>query len=338
MFRGQSRLLGYLLPFALAAFVLIPFQASAQLRGANDRETFVNSPPTLTLTSDTSVVSACTEGKLPRVQLNAQASSPAGNPIRYRWTTSAGSIVGEGPVVTWDLAGLSPGYYKAFIEIVTGDGDGACQAFSSRSILVNPCALPKPVCPNVSVTCPTAVAVDQPITFTSNVAGGIPASTHIYEWTVSAGTIIEGQGTPTIKVDTTGLAGETIRATLTMGGLPLNCSDSCAVQIPVPPRTCRKFDEFPDIARNDEKARLDNYAIELQNDPTSTAYVTFYPGRSGKSADAQRHTSRIVDYLVNSRGIDSRRIVTRVGPARDELIVELWACPQGVTAPSLREE
>jgi PKD-like domain len=333
MYRSQGRLLGYLLPLALAAFVLVPSQASAQLRGANDRENFVNSPATLTLTSDTSVVSACTEGSLPRVKLNAQANSPSGNPIRYRWTTSAGRIIGEGPVVTWDLAGLSPGYYKAFIEIETGDGDLYCQAFSSRSILVNPCALPRPVCPNVSVSCPTSVVIDQPITFTSNVTGGIPAGAHIYEWSVSAGTIIEGQGTPTIKVDTRGLAGETIRATLTMGGLPLNCSDSCAVQVPIPQRTCRKFDEFPAIARNDEKARLDNYGIELQNDPTSTAYVTVYPGRSSKSGDVQRHSARIIDYLVNSRGIDARRIVTRVGPVRDELMVELWACPQGVTPP-----
>lgn len=331
MFRSQRRLLGYLLPFALTAFVLVPFQASAQLRGTNDRETFVNSPPTLTLTSDTSVVSACTEGSVPRVQLTAQASSPAGNPIRYRWSTTAGSIVGDGPTVTWDLAGVSPGYYKALIQIATGGTDGECEALSSRSILVNPCAPPRPICPNVSVTCPTAVAIDQPITFTSNVTGGVPASAPIYNWTVSAGTILEGQGTPTIKVDTRGLAGQTVRATLTMDGLPLNCSDSCAVQLPIPQATCRKFDEFPDISRNDEKARLDNYGIELQNDPTSIAHVTVFPGRSGKPGDVQRQTASVVDYLVNSRGIDARRIVTRVGPARDELMVELWACPQGVT-------
>jgi len=337
MFRSQPRLLGYLLP-ALAAFLFIPLQASAQLRGTNDRESFVNSPPTLTLTSDTPVVSACTEGNVARAQLNAQASSPSGLPVRYRWSTSAGRIVGDGPIVTWDLAGLSPGYYKAFVEIETGDSESACHAFSSRSILVNPCSPPRPVCPNVSISCPTNVVIDQPITFTSNVTGGIPASAPIYNWSVSAGTIIEGQGTPTIKVATTGLAGETVRATLTMGGLPLNCSDSCAVQVPIPPAKCRKFDEFPDIARNDEKARLDNYGIELQNDPTSNAYVTVFPGRSSKSSDVQRHVARIVDYLVNSRGIDGSRIVTRVGPMRDELMVELWACPQGITPPPVRDE
>jgi hypothetical protein len=97
---------------------------------------------------------------------------------------------------------------------------------------------------------------------------------------------------------------------------------------------CRKFDEFPDLARNDEKARLDNYAIELQNDPTSTAYVIVYPGQQGRPGDLQKHTSRIVDYLLNSRGVDARRIVTLVGPVRPDLLVDLWACPRGGKPPT----
>ena len=334
MFRYQRRLLGYLLPFALATVCLVPGDASAQLRRDRDRENFINSPASLSLTSDTSVVTGCTEGNGPRVRLNARASSPGGFPIRYHWTTNGGRIVGEGPSVLWDLASVTSGYYKAFLQIETGSNDDHCEAFASTNVLVNPCPPPKPVCPSVQIICPPSVAVDQPLTFTSNVTGGTNVGTAIYDWKVSAGTIIEGQGTPTIKVDTTGLAGQTVRATLSMGGYALECSDSCAVQIPIPEAKCRKFDEFPDISRNDEKARLDNFGIELQNDPTSTAYVNVSPGRSSRPVDVQRHTSRIVEYLVNSRGIDARRIVTLVGSARDELLVELWVCPRGATAPN----
>ena len=75
--------------------------------------------------------------------------------------------------------------------------------------------------------------------------------------------------------------------------------------------------------------------IELQNEPTATAYVIVYPGRGGKPGDVQKHTTRIFDYLVNSRGIDGRRIVTRAGPIRGEPAVELWICPQGAKAPSI---
>jgi hypothetical protein len=155
----------------------------------------------------------------------------------------------------------------------------------------------------------------------------------IYNWTVSAGRIIDGQGTDTIHVETTGLAGQSITATLSMGGYTLECSANCTVQFPVPVE-CRKFDEFPAIAYNDEKARLDNYAIELQNDPTATAYVIVYPGQRGRPGEVQRHTTRIVDYLVNSRGINAQRIVTLVGPVRDALLVELWLCPQGAKPPA----
>ena len=329
MFRTK-RLLGYLLPLVLAACYLAPSEASAQMRRVTDREFIVNAPPTLTLTSNATVIKACSEGDAARVKLNAHAHSPGGFPVRYRWSAPTGRIIGDGADVVWDLTGVAPGYYKANVEIETGSGDGDCQAFSSTGVLVNACPVIPPVCPNVSVVCPTQIAVDQPLTFSSNVEGGNDASALSYNWTVSAGTIIEGQGTPTIKVDTTGLAGQTIRATLSMGGLALECSDSCAVSIPLPPPQCRKFDEFPDIARNDEKARLDNFAVELQNDPTSKAYVIVSSGRSAKAGEAQKRTARIVEYLVNSRGLDAKRIVTLSGPTKNELTVELFACPQGV--------
>ncbi len=333
MLRDQRHLLGYLLPIALAACCLFPLQASAQMRRVNDREIVNNAPPTLSLTSESSVIKTCAEGDGTRVRLNAQASSPDGLPIKYRWSTAAGRIIGEGPSIVWDLAGVEPGYYKAFVEIETGDREGECQAFASTNILVNACPVVKPVCPAVTVVCPTNIAIDQPLTFTSNVIGGTGTSAPVYTWTISIGRIIEGQGTPTLKVDTTGLAGETITATLAIGGFADNCADSCTVSIPLPQADCRKFDEFPSIARNDEKARLDNLAVQLQNDPTSTAYVVVSPGRSGRPGDTQRHSARIVDYLVNSRHIDTRRVVTLVGAERDELMVELSVCPQGVTLP-----
>jgi len=330
---NHHRLFGYILPFALAALCFVPLNTSAQYRRTSDREVLMNVSPTLSLTAENSAVTSCATGESAQVKLNARTTSAAGQSIRYRWSATSGRIVGDGPVVTWDLTGLAPGYYKAFVEIETGDTNEHCEAFSSTNVLVNECPPPPPVCPNVAVTCPTDVAVDQPITFSSNVTGGTPESSRIYNWAVSAGTIIEGQGTSTIKVDTKGLAGQTIRATLSIEGFPQACVDSCSVQIPIPQASCRKFDEFPTIARNDEKARLDNYGVELQNDPTSTAYVIVFPGRSGQFRDVQKQTTRIVDYLVNTRGIDAKRIVTLVGSTRDELRVELWACPQGATPP-----
>lgn len=290
--------------------------------------TFVYNPPTISLSADESVIHACeSEGNGGSVHLNARAVSPDGNPIRYRWTSEVGLIEGEGPVVTWNIGRAKPGYYRAFLEIETGSGARECQAFSSTAVLVECPAIP--VCPTVSISCPDKVGVDQPVTFSAVLSGPLSNISPVYNWTVSAGRIIEGQGTNLIRVDTTGLAGQALTATLSMGGYNLDCSASCPVHFPVT-QTCRRFDEFPDITRNDEKARLDNFAIELQNDPTSNAYVIIHPAQRG-TGELQTRSRRIMDYLVNSRGLDPRRVITRIGPSRPNLSVELWACPQGTT-------
>ena len=319
----------------IAATIVLALALFALPAGAQKPTAAVASAPLkLNLTSSATTVSACSDAAGSQVQLIAAAVSPNGNPIKYTWTTTDGTISGEGPQVTWNVAGLKPGYHKASLDIMSSGSDGECQAFSSVTVLVTPCAPVRAVCPAVEITCPTPAGVDQPLTFTSNYDGGTPGVSPVYNWTVSAGTIIEGQGTNSIKVDTTGLAGQTIRASLSMGGYNLECAADCAVTMPVPKLVGRRFDEFPDISRNDEKARLDNFAIELQNDPRATAYVIVYPGKTGKRGEVQEHSGRVVEYLVNSRGLDQRRIVTLVGPKRDQLHVELWLTPQGATPPN----
>lgn len=323
----------FIVMFMLLAPVGVIISTSETLAQKVRTEAVVYAPPTLSIIADHAVIRAC-EGEstgASLVRLNAKATSPGGNPIRYSWTTIGGRIDGDGPAVTWDLSGVKPGYYKAFLEINTGSDDEACQAFSSTTMLVE---CPPLVCPNVSITCPERVAVNQPLTFSATVTGGTGNVAPVYNWTVTAGTIVEGQGTSSIKVDTTNLGGQIIKATFSMAGYPKDCTASCVAQIQVPVVPSRKFDEFPSLARNDEKARLDNFAIELKNDPTSTAYVIVYPGQNGRSGEPQKHTSRIVDYLVNYRGIDSRRIITLIGPPRGELLIELWISPRGATPPA----
>lgn len=326
---GRKRLIGLFLPLVLVGLSVSASEALAQ----KSRESFVYSPPTVSLAADQAVLSVCEGDRVASlVRLNAKAISPGGNPIRYNWTTSAGRIDGGGEAVTWDLSGVRPGYYKAFLAVGSGTGDEACEAFSSIAVLVKCPPPPPPVCPNVYITCPEKVHLDQPVTFTSSLTGGSGNVTPNYNWNVSAGRIIEGQGTSSIKVDTTGLAGQTLRATLSMGGYPLDCSASCAISFPVP-LIGKRFDEFREISRNDEKARLDNYAIDLQNDPSSIAYVIIYPAKSGRSGQVQTQKTRIVDYLVHSRGFNAARIITIEGPPRDDAMVQLWIVPQGAPPP-----
>ena len=92
----------------------------------------------------------------------------------------------------------------------------------------------------------------------------------------------------------------------------------------------RKFDEYHAVAFNDEKARLDNYAIEMQNDPGVSAYIASY----GKSlCEGQARADRAKEYLVNSRGIDDSRIVALGKGCQTELLIELWVVPRGASQP-----
>ena len=275
------------------------------------------------------VLTAC-EGHPARIQLDARVSFPSGAAPRYRWSANAGRISGAGASTEWDLTGVKPGSYKAFLESDNGVSD-ECALFSSAIVRVN-CTPPS--CPSISISCPDKVEINQPLEFCVSAAGGSPNVRQVYNWSVSAGRIISGEGTNCITVDTTGLAGQSVRATLDMPGYSdLNCSATCIVQIPNEPPKCRKFDEYSKIARNEEKARLDNYAIELQNDPTTMAYVVVYPERAAKAGEVQRRSSIVIDYLANSRGIDKQRVTVIIGPARDQLTLELWVCPQGARPP-----
>src|SRR5215208_2346426 len=106
--RNRSRLIQYLAPIAIAAFLSAPAIFSQTRTVVSS-----NAPLSLSLTADANTLNACDSGGAPKVRLTAKAVSPGGYPIKYKWTSTAGVISGEGPEVTWNLAGLRPGAHKA---------------------------------------------------------------------------------------------------------------------------------------------------------------------------------------------------------------------------------
>ena len=318
------------LALAVVMAVLVLASADAKPKRKKNVER-ASGPPPLTLAAEPTTVRACDDG---RVQLMARASSPEGRPLRYKWTTNGGRLSGQGASATWDLSGAQPGAYQAVVEV----DDGRyldCVTFSSAAIVVSDCPPPPPprVCPNVSVSCPDAASEGQPATFTATISGGSGGVRPTYNWTVSAGRIISGQGTSSITVDTARLAGQTIRADLELGGYGMRCPASCGTSIPVVNKP-RKFDEYYDIARNDEKARLDNYAIQLQGEPGSHGYIFVYPSSKARANMAEARARRISDYLVNSRGIDASRFTVTIAAGREDWLFELWIVPAGATLPT----
>jgi hypothetical protein len=95
-----------------------------------------------------------------------------------------------------------------------------------------------------------------------------------------------------------------------------------------------KFDEYGDIPFGDERARLDNFAIQLQGQQDSMAYIIAYAARRARIGDSAARAQRAKTYLAKERGIDVRRIITMDGGHREELEIELFIQKRGLPGPS----
>jgi len=296
----------------------------------------INVAPTVSVSASYSTITlpcppgtssaSCSPSAYSSVDLTATAADADNDTLLYTWSVTGGRITGEGRGVSWDLSGVNPGTYTASVEVNDGN---AHTATSSTTVTIAVCTNCVPPCPTVSVSCPSDVDQGSPITYSAS-AGDANVT---YNWSVSAGTISSGQGTSSIQVDTAGLGGQTVTATVEVGGLDPSCSRtaSCSTSVRPGPVYPTKFDEYGNIKFNDEKARLDNYAIQLQNAPGSTGTIVAFGTCAG---EAQARADRAKDYLVNTRGIDAGRLTTVDGGCREELVVELWVVPTGAVAPT----
>ena len=194
-------------------------------------------------------------------------------------------------------------------------------------------------CPTVTVSCPDVSRPGGTLTFTANVSGGDPRVTPTFDWTVSSGTISGGQGTSSVTVKVVsvpGPCGESYTGTVEVGGYDRSCltSGSCTIMDECPPMA-RKIDEYGNVNYGSERARLDNLAIELQNDPTSRGHLICYGGRRDAPDAARRRCERARNYLVSARRISASRLFALDGGRREEQAVEFWLAPAGASPPQL---
>ena len=200
----------------------------------------------------------------------------------------------------------------------------------------SPCPFP------VNVSAPSSVNDGDLITFTSDVAYAGTAAVN-YSWTVSpaAAKIVSGAGTGTITVDSTGLGSQRVTATLVAddGSGDAMCRQTAQASTAVVAKTlappeCRQFDQFPSVAFDDDKARFDNLAIELQNSPDTTAYIIIYAGQRSRTGQADLLGKRSMDYLTVQRGVGANRLVFINGGYREQDSFEIWLCPPGTHPPA----
>jgi hypothetical protein len=221
-------------------------------------------------------------------------------------------------------------------EIDLEAGRIKCVAINFRSspVVKSPCPYP------VSLAVDAEYNEGDIITFTADTAYNGNAQLN-YTWSVSPNNAkILSNVENKITVDSTGLGGQRVTATLVVddGSGDAACRQTAQASTSVRPpehheNPSRQFDVCCSCSFDDQKARLDNLAVELQNDPSTTTYVIAYGGRTSRIGEADLLGARARDYLVTQRGIDQSRIVVLNGGFREEDCVELFIVPRGATQP-----
>lgn len=202
--------------------------------------------------------------------------------------------------------------------------------------------------PVANIPCPYPVSISAPATagdgdtITFSAAVGYQGQSGLnYTWTVSppSARIIEGAGTPTITVDTTGVGSRRVTAILVVddGSGNRNCRQtaqaSTAVTKPELPENA-VGDDFVSMTNDADKARLDYHAIKLQENPNYRAYVIAYGGRNSCREQAEILIRCAIQYLTRDRGIDASRITTINGGYREQASYEVWVQSPGKPTPT----
>jgi len=149
-------------------------------------------------------------------------------------------------------------------------------------------------CPKITVVGPSTVT--QPggsMVFTVRTSDGPPGKIE-YDWSVSQGTIVSGQWTPAITVQTTpDMGGTNVTATVKISGLAAGCVNRAGETAGIAEVQRREpYDSFGKLSRDDVKARIDNFYIQLLRNPD-------YEGLIVVSLNEKETLSYKIAYLKN---------------------------------------
>jgi hypothetical protein len=182
-------------------------------------------------------------------------------------------------------------------------------------------------CPNIRVSCPDT-DLGPSLTFSATISGADPSAKLSFNWTVSGGRIVRGQGTASITVETPDYGG-TFAASVEVGGLPGPCANkaSCTTSVIRDPQP-RRMDEYGGVRPKDERARLNHLAAELRKEPSAQGCILSYAGRHSWEGEASWRGERARRYLIRS-GFDPRRIVVIDAGYRESHAIELYVVPSG---------
>lgn len=173
-------------------------------------------------------------------------------------------------------------------------------------------------CPSIKVIAPQSITdPGGSMIFFIVVENTGKEKTFKYDWNVSAGTIIEGQNTSTIKVVVTpDLAGASVTAKVKIAGLPNECSSEAfeSASVAEMPPCGLPFANYGKISRFDEIAQLNNLAVQLTQNPDFRAYFIISKQESESSDEIKTHIRKMIKVL-RKFNVSKERLTFAIEPS-----------------------
>jgi len=196
-----------------------------------------------------------------------------------------------------------------------------------------------------TLVCPEAVIVaGGSATVTAEFEGGYTGDRYrpTYNWTVSSGTIVSGQGTSSMTVeaakDNIDSITVMLERTFNEAHFPdVQRSANCTFGV-VPLPQARMIDEFRTGGNNCEEgfARLDNFFNELNNNPVDQGLIVIYGDARDPKAAARR--AKQLSNHFTFRRFDQNRVRFIRGTASGNGTTQFWMVPPGAEMPSIIED
>ncbi len=194
----------------------------------------------------------------------------------------------------------------------------------------------KPDCPTLTVAAPDKITEGNPAVFSVEIKNLKGQAT--YNWSISNGTIEAGQGTATITVDSKGLGGGNITATVELGGLAAGCASTSSSTIYVeavkkPAELYSKNEYSTAAAFTTVLDRFTKSIDRLSPDPLAGRVIVLYPGKETKAASNMKEMERLVYAAFTKAGIDQEKYYIMNGGLRAKSYYELFIVPTGANQP-----
>lgn len=191
-------------------------------------------------------------------------------------------------------------------------------------------------CPTIKVIPPSNLPPENgAMLFSVSILGKVDTSKLEYKWSVSQGSILDGQGTTAITVLRDKKLEGGVIATIEIRGLPIVCKTQFSEETFLPPKpVCRcVIDEYEKISWFDERIRLESLIFELKADPNAKGYIILSYNNELEKKLLINRQKKILKYF-ESHGIASCRVLLKV-ENRGGYFTKFSVVPEGADLPEI---